>query len=223
MSPRETDANCVYAHCNSYGGTIEKPCRCSPRPRYHVECIQAEARAHWATCTGCTCRRDRVYPCGDCQSSITLVHDTSKLNTCSGIVQTTFASPMAVYILTIFPVIWLAVTFALVTSFTLTGHTGKWLSLICIAISPMLLWFIDLEKMPSLAVYRDNHMMAFMCAFLSVALTCASSVLLVFSFNSAFATTTFGLLTISFFFATYRIMRNVAVIRCFLSPVVMGV
>lgn len=57
---------CDFPDCLSHGMVSEKPCRCDPKPSYHLDCFRREAVQHWNSCTGCRCRPEKTYPCSSC-------------------------------------------------------------------------------------------------------------------------------------------------------------
>lgn len=72
-STGEHGAACDFVDCFSHGIVAEKPCKCIPRPTYHLDCFRREAVQHWNTCSGCRCRPEKIYPCPNCNHLITLV------------------------------------------------------------------------------------------------------------------------------------------------------
>lgn len=81
--PRRTKArpdDCDCYVCTTSGITIDKPCKCDPRPSCHLDCILCEAIQHWNSCSGCKCEPNKTYPCPDCGHLITLTPKPPSLN-----------------------------------------------------------------------------------------------------------------------------------------------
>lgn len=111
-----------------------------------------EAVSHWSICSGCTCVRDRSYPCPDCNKLITFNYNTKK----SQLSDLLYSSPIGYFIIITLSAFCSTACFVTVLSLVLTSPREQWVLSTIMSICPMASAMFDARKLHQGAFYTNN-------------------------------------------------------------------